>query len=1231
MKLRKLSFLALSACLVQNPASALPVGGVVVSGGASFNNQGSLLTITNTPGAIINWQAFNIAPGETARFVQQTATSAVLNRIVGQDPSQILGALQSNGRVYLVNPNGVVFGAGARVDVNALVASTLDITNGDFAAGRRVFDAAATSTASVVNQGAITTPAGGQVYLIAANVENGGIITSPRGEVVLAAGHHVQLVDSANPDLHVVVSAPADRALNVGTILSRAGSVGIYSALINQRGTVNADSAVVGEDGRIVFRASGQTLLEAGSVTSARGAGEGGTIHVLGDHVGLTGDAVVDASGREGGGTVLVGGDFHGANPEIANASATYVGAQATIRADATGTGNGGRVAIWSSGATRAYGQVSARGGSQSGDGGFVEVSGREFLDYGARTDLRASNGAAGMLLLDPNDVTIQNGPTPPTDIPSTVSPPTFSGGPSSSILTVADLQAQLALGNVTVTTTGGTGGPSGGRITVANALGWSNGFSLTLDADSGIEINGTITAQADGRLLLVSRGGAIAQAAPIDVTYLGITSLGDVNLSSAGNAVTNLAAQVGDASHLNHNFTFVNSQALNVHNFSGLSGISIATSGGYSSGSPDGVISLRTTSGAITQSAGSLLAGKAVYAEGDGVTLTEDNLAGVIAGISTGASLTGFSYTSAGSLMVSTVAGHSGIQSGDTGTFLASSTGNLTVTAPVTVGAAAAVLTASSGSVSGNVTASNVVVTAANGITLTTHAQRIGATNTTSGNIALANTGTLAIGQVTQEGSGSVTIDNTGAATVGFDQIVSTTTGSISISTHSPLTVSGAVVSSGGGAITLAAGPTGSTTDQLTVNGAINPVMGTGVVVSTSGPVLLRAGDIINVTGPISGNVTRQAFLNLPVLPTIGQCEVTPTLPGCNAVLPTMAQCISSPALEGCGVVLPSLAQCVATPVLAGCVAVLPTLAQCTATPTLAGCGVVLPSLAQCTATPTLAGCVAVLPSVAQCAVTPTAPGCSAVLPTVAQCVGAPTLPGCGAVLPALAQCVAVPSTPGCSVVLPSLSQCTASPSIAGCAVVLPSIAQCTSDPAISGCSAVLPSLASCTAAPATPGCAVVLPTLSQCAASPTAAGCSLVLPTLTQCTATPTLAGCNVVLPSLTSCASNPSAPGCAVVLPPTVGQGGNSISVAISTTVNIVNLISPPLSASPPRVITPGGGDAGKTTDTAGGTTSGGTATGGTPGTDAKVDQKVEDKTSTTDTTGAKNEPVKKLYCN
>ncbi|WP_432379788.1 filamentous hemagglutinin N-terminal domain-containing protein [Duganella sp. P38] len=389
-------------------AQAAPVSPTVVHGTATFNQQGSLYTITNTPNTIIDWRSFSVAPGEITRFIQQSADSKVLNRITGQDPSQILGSLQSNGKVFLINPNGVVFGAGARVDVGGLVASSLNISNADFLAGKHNFSGDS-SAGKVSNQGAITTPAGGQIFLIAPAVENSGIISSPNGDVVLAAGKSVQLFDSADPNVQVVVSAPSDQALNLGSIVAQGGRVGVFGALVNQRGVINANSAVRGENGKIVLKASGTTLVEAGSSTTATGSNlnTGGDIVLLGAQVGLTGNALVDASGETGGGKVLVGGDYQGKNTAVRNADATYVGKDVVISADATRQGNGGTVVVWSQDATRMHGTLSARGGAAGGDGGLVETSANHLDVAGARVNTSAARGKTGNWLLDPYDIRI--------------------------------------------------------------------------------------------------------------------------------------------------------------------------------------------------------------------------------------------------------------------------------------------------------------------------------------------------------------------------------------------------------------------------------------------------------------------------------------------------------------------------------------------------------------------------------------------------------------------------------------------------------------------------------------------------------------------------------------------------------------------------------------------------------------------------------------------------------
>lgn len=390
-------------------AVAAPSNPTVVNGQVTFSQQGNVFTITNSPNAIINWSSFSINAGEMVRFIQQSDSSSVLNRITGQDPSRIMGALQSNGRVFLINPNGIMFGAGSQVNVAGLVASTLAISNSDFLAGKNKFTAGEVAGA-VSNMGAITTPSGGQVYLIAPDVSNSGIITSPKGDVVLAAGRSVQLADSTNPDMHVVVSAPSDQALNLGEVIAQGGKIGIYGALINQRGKLNANSAVVGENGKIILKASRTTLLEAGSVTSATGAGKGGEVQVLGTQVGLMGDAQVDVSGQTGGGAALIGGGYQGKNSAVMNAEQTFVGKDAVIKADAITSGDGGKVIVWGNQTAQAYGSIFARGGAASGNGGFIETSGHHLDVAGILVNAGAPKGKNGQWLLDPENIIVNDG-----------------------------------------------------------------------------------------------------------------------------------------------------------------------------------------------------------------------------------------------------------------------------------------------------------------------------------------------------------------------------------------------------------------------------------------------------------------------------------------------------------------------------------------------------------------------------------------------------------------------------------------------------------------------------------------------------------------------------------------------------------------------------------------------------------------------------------------------------
>jgi len=222
---------AVASCYLTS-AQANPTGGSVGAGNVVFDVNGKMLTITNTPGSIINWQQFSIQKDEITRFIQQNASSAVLNRVGGvNNPSYILGTLRSEltngavgGRVFLINPSGVFFGPGSVVNVGGLVASTLGMSDADFAtaaAGGRMRFVGVGGEKGLRNAGEIRTAEGGHVYLIAPKVVNegptagnaaGGVINSPKGEVIVAAGTSVELVNAGTPDIRAhLASAPARR------------------------------------------------------------------------------------------------------------------------------------------------------------------------------------------------------------------------------------------------------------------------------------------------------------------------------------------------------------------------------------------------------------------------------------------------------------------------------------------------------------------------------------------------------------------------------------------------------------------------------------------------------------------------------------------------------------------------------------------------------------------------------------------------------------------------------------------------------------------------------------------------------------------------------------------------------------------------------------------------------------------------------------------------------------
>ncbi|HUH55832.1 MAG TPA: YDG domain-containing protein, partial [Rhodanobacter sp.] len=243
----------------------------------------------------LNWQSFNIGASSTVNFVQPNAKSIAVNRIADPNGSVILGRLNANGQVFLINPNGVLFGQGAQVNVGSLVASTLNISDSELASGTRHFSG--NGRGSVVNQGTINAANGGYVALLGPQVTNRGTLNAPGGTVALAGGNAVTLSFDSNRLLSLQVDKSALDALadnrqlivaNGGQVLMSAGAKdSLLASVVNNSGTIQART-VENRAGKIVLlggMAAGTTKVAGTLDASAPGGGNGGFIETSAAHV----------------------------------------------------------------------------------------------------------------------------------------------------------------------------------------------------------------------------------------------------------------------------------------------------------------------------------------------------------------------------------------------------------------------------------------------------------------------------------------------------------------------------------------------------------------------------------------------------------------------------------------------------------------------------------------------------------------------------------------------------------------------------------------------------------------------------------------------------------------------------------------------------------------------------------------------------------------------------------
>ena len=764
--------------------NALPTNPNVTSGSATFNQTTNQLTINQaTDKLITNWSSFNIGKDATVTFNQPSSLSSALNRVNSNDPSYIFGKLNANGQVILLNQSGVIFGNGAKFDAGSFIASTLNIKDTDFLNGKMIFEKDGFA-GSITNEGYLNAFAGGAVALIAPQITNNGTINAEQGTAALLSGNKVTLSLNGNKLVKYTIDE--------GTLNSYIENNGVIKV---DEGTIILSAKALDEINKSVISNSG--IIEAKGITT-----KGGKILLEGDDITLKSTSVVDASGNLGGGEVLIGGDYQGKNPDIRNAKTVTAEEGSITKADAITEGDGGKIIFWSDELTKFYGNIFARGGGVSGDGGFVEVSSKRKLDYTGVTNTLAPYGTTGMLLLDPVSYYI-----------ATIAASTTDADHSS--ISISTLDTNLTSTNQTISATS--------DIYLANDFTWSGVGASTATR--------SLTFSAP----LVVLGGSIAVSGSADDI---------INFTSGIDSSSKLFVTGANRSIATNNGTItVNG------NIGGAQGLTLNSGTGTTSvGSATGGLSGTYWPGTVTTTTSTVTAGSTI------LTYDPANVGDVIT-----IDFTAGTLTSTGTVTSVTSPLPSGISIGGSNTFIdlnAKNSTNITYkyegdvgTSTVAVSSMGFTATANKKIIylsyqAGNASAVNIK-SSGNSVTTTTTSYDSSSINSnTLSSLSVSGSGTTTLnGSVTTSGTQSFT----GPVTLGAASTLTTTNSNVTFSS----TVNGNY------GLTVAAG-TGDTTFTGAIGGstALNGLtVTTGAL--TAANIGLQSSASLSVTNSASSSIT--------------------------------------------------------------------------------------------------------------------------------------------------------------------------------------------------------------------------------------------------------------------------------------------------------------------------------------------------------------------------------------
>ncbi|MCT7948626.1 CHAT domain-containing protein [Ancylothrix sp. C2] len=510
-------------------------GTLVTPNGSNLDITGGKLS-TDRGNLFHSFQEFNLTAGQTANFISSPELRNILTRISGGNASHIDGRLQISGgnpNLYLMNPAGMIFGPNASLNVPAsffaTTASSIGFNNGTFnatgpnnytslAGNPNTFNFPHPESGNLINSANLAVSAGQNISLIAGTVINTGTLTAPAGSITIAAVPGQNLVRLSQPGMVLsldIQTTPETQPNNI-TPLS-------IPQLLTGIGNNNATGLTLNPDGSVSLTASqtpipttnGTAIISGNlNISHPNISSPTSTVGIFGEKIALM-KANINANSPNGS-NILIGGDFQGKG-NVPNALRTFISQDTTLNANAIEGTNNGRIIIWANEITGFYGNINALGGT-SGNGGFVEVSGKETLIFKGKADVSAPNGAAGTLLLDPRNIRIARNAGTDSE-PDTALPDILLTDFPDTDITISAATLENQSGNIVLEATE--------NITL------DQNISLTFVPGGSITFRANLSGSGTGAFSMSNGQSIVAPGRNIEISAASV-NLGSVDTSSA-------------------------------------------------------------------------------------------------------------------------------------------------------------------------------------------------------------------------------------------------------------------------------------------------------------------------------------------------------------------------------------------------------------------------------------------------------------------------------------------------------------------------------------------------------------------------------------------------------------------------------------------------------------------------------------------------------------------------